>query len=796
MNQDNNIQATPAPDTTSDFLTLQELWTLIRERWYIVLGSVLLALTVATLYIMRTPPVYKRTASILVKDESKGKSLTGDISDAFGDLGLFQSNTNINNEMLSMRSPMLLQEVVKRLDLRSTYERPARLHKQLLYGATLPVRLRFLDLPEEESASCSMQVNTDGKVLLSQLKRSGEQVAVDQPIMLTLGGEAIQTPLGRVAAVADSIGTLATETNIEVSRSSLHDAVTSLEENLKVTLAEEKSTILSLSMLDRSKERADDILNMLVAVYNENWLADRNLSAVSASQFIDNRLGIIEKDLGVVDRNITNFKSQNLLPDIEAASTLFLNQASQVNSQIVELRSREQMARQIRSLLKSFDKTKLLPVNSFINNPALERQIAEYNELLLKRNNLVKSSSESNPLVEDLDHSLEELKRVIGGSLDNQLLSIETQLRSLQASEQKNIQRIAASPGQANYLMTEGRQQKVKEALYLFLLQKREENQLSQAFAANNTRLISLPTGSPIPAFPNKRNILLAAFVLGLIIPIGLIYLRKILDNKVRTREDLKGLSLPLIGEIPLSYKRRPLIDRFVKKNQEQSTGIVVESNSRNLINEAFRSARTNLEFVMKMGDKKVIMITSLVPSSGKSFTTTNLAKSLALKGKRMLVIDLDIRKAATSKLIGEPHIGITTYLGEMTDDYSSIIVRAALHESLDIIPVGSIPPNPTELLESERLVQLIGVLRAEYDYIFLDCPPVEIVADVDIISPLADLTLFVIRGGTIDRKDLKAVESFYLSGKYPHMTVLLNDTDLSQKRYGYGYGQQYGYIQ
>lgn len=796
MNKENNTLATATAQDTNDFLTLQELWSLIRERWYIVLGSICLALSIATFYIMRTPPIYKRVASVLIKDESKGKSLAGDIGDAFGDLGLFQSNTNINNEMLSMRSPMLLQEVVKRLDLRTIYEQPKGLHQQLLYDTSLPVRLQFLDISEEESVSCQMRLNTDGSIVLSQLQKNGEKIEEKQTFTLMLGGEAVSTPLGRISASADSIGAITKEMDIRVTRNSLHTAITDLEESIKVTLAEEKSTILSLSILDRSKERADDILNMLVSVYNENWLADRNLSAVSASQFIDNRLGIIEKDLGVVDRNITSFKSQNLLPDIETASTLFLNQASQVSSQIVELKSREQMARQIRNLLKDFDKTKLLPVNSFVNNPALEKQIAEFNELLLKRNNLVKSSSEANPLVEDFDHSLEELRRVIGGSLDNQLLSIETQLRSLQASEQKNIQRIAASPAQANYLMTEGRQQKVKEALYLFLLQKREENELSQAFAANNTRVIAKPTGSPIPAFPNKRNIFLAAFVLGLIIPIGLIYLRKILDDRVYSKEDIDSLSLPLIGELPLSYKRRPLIDRVIKPHQGQTTGIVVETNSRNLINEAFRSARTNLEFMMKKGDKKVIMTTSLVPSSGKSFTSTNLAKSLALKGKKALVIDLDIRKAATSKLIGEPHIGITTYLGEMTDDYRSIISAGALHENLDIIPVGSIPPNPTELLESERLAHLLTALRAGYDYIFLDCPPIEIVADVDIIAPLADLTLFVIRGGTIERRDLKVIEEYYHSGRYPHMTVLLNDINLSQKRYGYGYGLQYGYIQ
>lgn len=797
MNQDGlerpimGSQGTASED--GELITLQDFWTLIVDRWYFIGASVLLSLAIAMLYILCTPPVYNRTASILIKDESKGKSLAGDIGAAFGDLGLFQSNTNINNELLSMKSPTLLEEVVKRLDLRTSYEVANGLNKKLLYGSSMPVKVDFIDIEHDGSAECRLTMVSNDNARLSDFILHGDKISNAPDLSVPIDGKIVDTPLGRMRLTRDSLASSnELRESITVSCSSLYNATSSIEKSLKVSLAEEKSTILTLSVLDRSKERGDDILNTLIAVYNENWLADRNLSAVSASMFIDNRLGVIEKDLGQVDKNITNYKSQHLLPDVDAASALFMNQASQVNNQIVELKGREQMAKQMRNLLKNVDKSKLLPVNSFVNNPALEKQIAEFNDLLLKRNNLVKSSSETNPLVEDLDHSLEDLKRVIVGSLDNQLLSVETQLRGLQASEQKNIQRIAASPNQANYLLTEGRQQKVKEALYLFLLQKREENQLSQAFAANNTRVVTMPTGSPLPTLPNKRNILLAAFVLGLILPIGLIYLRKVLDTKIRGKEDLSSLSLPLLGEIPLSYKRRPIIDRF--KQRQTDTGIVVESNSRNLINEAFRSVRTNLEFMTKKGQKKVIMTTSLVPASGKSFTTTNLAKSFALKGAKVLVIDLDIRKAATSKLIGDPKAGVTTYLGEMVDDYNSLIVSGALHTLLDIIPVGSIPPNPTELLESERLATLINGLKERYDYIFLDCPPVEIVADVDIISPLADLTLFVIRVGNLERKDLKTIETLYTSNKYPNMTTLLNGSDISQKRYGYG--RNYGYIQ
>lgn len=784
----NNNTTKNVKEEIEESLSLTELWNLVVSRWYFVLISVILCLGVATLYILTTPPVYKRTAAILIKKDNKGKSLTKDINSSFSELGFLQMNTNINNELVSIKSPTLIEEVVNRLGIQTTYEQPTSFYnKKLLYGKNLPIQLRFLDVLDDSMVYCRMSWDRR-KVILSDFRKNGKEIE-EKVVELIANGKPVETPVGRVLAIRTTQHRTTPLSEVEVTRHTMYKAISALEKSINVTQEDEKSTILNLSILDRSKQRAEDILSTLIDVYNESWLLERNESAVNVSSFIEKRLGIIEQDLGKVDKNITAYQTENLVPNVEAASAVFLNQASEVNSKIVALKGRAQMAKQIRNLLKEADKSSLLPVNSFINNPALEKQIAEFNELLLKRNNLIKNSGEVNPLVEDLNHSLESLRRVIIASLDNQLLSVETELNNLYASERQNTQRIAESPQQANYIMSEGRQQKVKEALYLFLLQKKEENELSKAFSVSNTRTIASPQGSALPESPNKGNIYLAAFAIGLILPIGLIYAYEVLDNKVRSKEDVANMGIPLLGEIPQLRKTTPLIGRFIKDNIQSM--IVVEPNTNNLINEAFRITRTNLEFLAHKGEKRVIMATSLVPSSGKSFSVVNLAKSLTLKGAKVLIIDLDIRKAAISRIANKPRRGITDYLGEIIDEYQSIIYSDTIHKGLDMIPVGSLPPNPTELLDSDRLTKMVQELREVYDYIFLDCPPVGIVADADIIAHVADITLFVIRSGTIELKDLSIVEEIYKTNKYPNIALLLNSVNFTKKRYGHGYIQR-----
>lgn len=544
-------------------------------------------------------------------------------------------------------------------------------------------------------------------------------------------------------------------------------------------------------------QRAEDILNTVIAVYNENWIKDKNQIAVSTSMFINDRLGVIESELGHVDENISTFKSENLLPDVQAASQLYMTERSQAQSQILTLNTQLSMARYIRNYLTAASsRNQLLPANSGLESANIENQISEYNTLQLQRNNLVANSSEQNPLVVDMDESLRSMRRSIVSSVDNLITTLNTQIHSLEKSDQRATERIAANPSQAKYLLSVERQQKVKESLYLFLLQKREENELSQAFTAYNTRVITPPTGSMIPTAPVKKNILLVGFALGLLIPVVIVFLQETLNTRVRGKKDLENLSIPFVGEIPLygKIRRSGLFRKKVTPLTE--TRVVVKEGSRDVVNEAFRVLRTNLEFVSGENSKgQVILMTSFNPGSGKTFLTVNIAATLAIKGKRVLVIDGDLRRGSTSVYVGSPHHGLSNYLAGKVQRIEDVIVPASETVRFDVLPIGTIPPNPTELLAGERLQTLLTYFRTRYDYILIDCPPIEMVADTHIIGKYADRTIFVVRAGLLERSMLPELEVLYTEHKFKNMAVLLNGTEGNGSyRYGYRYGYHYGY--
>lgn len=412
--------------------------------------------------------------------------------------------------------------------------------------------------------------------------------------------------------------------------------------------------------------------------------------------------------------------------------------------------------------------------------------------MVLDRNRLIANSSEKNPLVKDLASSLQSIQNTIIQSVDNHIVSLNTQIRNIKQQEVVTTQQLASNPNQAKYLLSVERQQKVKEELYLYLLQKREENELSQAFTAYNTRVITAPRGSAFPTAPKKMNIALVAFVLGLLIPAVIIFMKENMNTKVRGRKDLENLSIPLIGEIPMCQSGEKKVS--LKKQPERKI-IVVQEGSRNVVNEAFRVLRTNLDFMIsKDANQKVLVVTSFNPGSGKSFIVMNIAISFAIKHKRVLVIDGDLRHGSISMYVDSPKKGLSDYLGNRVQNRQELVVQDKKYESLHIFPIGTVPPNPTELLEDGRLGKLIEELRSEYDYIFIDCPPIDIVADTQIIEKLADRTIFVLRAGLLDRSMLTDLETIYTEKRFKNLSMILNGTECAGGRYSYRYGYRYGY--
>ena len=778
------------PGQQDDFLRIQDLLYLCLARWKWFVLSLMVTIGVATVYLLRTPAVYTRTASVLIKEDSKGKSVSSDL-ESFSEFGLFQSGTNVNNELITFQSPALMTEVVKRLRLDMNYFVPGKFHRQVAYGLTLPVDVTINDLPENESAGFTLKIQPDGTLYLSDFIRNGTDL--DEKDVKGSLLDSITTPLGKIIIHTTPNYVKGEAYTLYVGKSSLYNAVNSCSSNLSVSLNSEKASVIDLSFKDNSTQRAEDVLSMLISVYNENWVKDKNQIAVSTSMFINERLGVIEQELGNVDEDISSYKSEHLLPDVQAASSMYMAQSSQTNAQILTLNNQLYMTRYIRNYLANdANRTQLLPANSGIESANIESQIAEYNKQLLQRNSLVANSSTENPLVVDMDQALASMRGAIIRSIDNQIVTLNSQIKSLRQTEQQTTSRIAANPTQAKYLLSVERQQKVKEALYLFLLQKREENELSQAFTAYNTRIVTPPHGSMLPTSPVHKNIFMVAFALGLLIPVVIIFMRENMNTRVRGRKDLENLTIPFIGEIPLFTRKKKGI---LGKKPQEVKAVVVKEGNRDIINEAFRVLRTNLEFMTgKDKTSNVIIMTSFNPGSGKSFLTMNIAMSLAIKGKKVLVIDGDLRHASASSYIDSPDKGLSDYLGGRIDNLDEIIVPDPKHKSMDILPVGTIPPNPTELLFDERLKQTIDTVREQYDYVLIDCPPVELVADTQIIEKLADRTIFVVRAGLLERSMLSELEKIYDEKKYKNMSLILNGTEGSGGRYGYCYGYRYGY--
>ena len=781
-----------------DFLNIQELLSLCLAKWKWFALSLILAVCCAVFYVLRTPPVYTRSASILIKEEGKGSgSLAGEFA-SFADMGVFSSGTNVYNELITIQSPALMWEVVKRLRLDVNYKEEGTFHDNTLYGESLPVRVNFLD--PDTKGSFELEVNAKGNATLTAFVVDGDKVQGNAKGNV---GDTLATPLGRlVVEYADAWK--GKDVNLKVGRTSVFGAASGCSAAFTASLNNKNATVIDMSYDDVSTRRAEDILNTLIAVYNENWVKDKNQIAVSTSRFIDERLKVIEQELGDVDSDISSYKSEHLIPDIAAATGMYMENANDASKQVLELNNQLYMARYIKSFIQNSDKLQLLPANSGVESSSLESLIGEFNENLLRRNRLVANSSEQNPLVVDLDRTLESMSSSILVSLDNVINSIQTRINSLQATERQNTARIQSNPSQAKYLISVERQQKVKEALYLFLLQKREENELSQAFTAYNTRIITPPTGSRLPKSPNRRMILLIALVMGMAVPFGIIYLIQITNTKVRGRKDLESLTIPFVGEVPLCGAEEDIKNwkkHLLKRHEEKRQLIVVKDGSRDVANEAFRVLRTNLEFMSaKDPEKNVFVFTSFNPGSGKSFLTLNLAISFAIKGRRILLIDGDLRHASTSAYVKYPSAGMSDFLSHKTDDWKANVVNDKDHPNLDILPVGKIPPNPTELLEDQRLAEIVKEARSMYDYVFFDCPPVDIVADTQIIGNYADRTMFIVRAGLFERAMLPELETLYTAKKYSNMSLILNGTDSgsgrygSRYRYGYRYGYKYGY--
>ena len=785
----------------SSGLNLKSIVALLLSKWYWFVLSLIVTLSAGALYILKTTPLYTRSASIMIKDESKGGNSSTSVD--MSEFGIASAKVNLENEINTLKSPALMAKVVDRLNLNDSYNIKEGFRYNPVYKHS-PVVFSVADSLGDFELSFNFRALPDHSVIIYDIVDNGKKVA---GTARTSFGDTIKLGKHKFSVIKPEWnGKEYLDKELHYSHSSEKLVAKGLASLLAAVVRSEKSSIIDISITRPSIGEADDILNAVIQVYNERWIEEKNQIAVSTSRFIDERLGVIEKELGNVDSDISSYKSEHQMPDIDAATSMYMSQSANAQSQIAEIANQRSVAELIRRQLNSEALDQTLPTNTGLINADIISLIGQYNTMVIERNRLLETSSENNPVIKDRTQALRTLKGTMLASIDSYIGTLRLQMSNLHQQQSVATSKISSTPNQQRYLLSVERQQKVKESLYLFLLQKREENELTQAFTAYNTSMMGEPDGLTVPTFPSRTNIMLIAFALGLAIPAVILLMREMLDTKIRGKRDLASLDIPYVGEIPSAIRKPRGLERL-KKNKTEQSAMVVEESSRNSINEAFRVLRTNLEYMVEPEDNSddnadrhnatVIVVTSSNAGSGKTFITGNLGKVLAIKGKKTLLIDLDIRKASLSKLVGRPDTGITEYLIGKTGIEEIIHTEAANTSGLDVIAVGTVPPNPSELLSSRRLDLLINTVKADYDYIILDCPPVEIVTDAKIINRLADITLFVVRAGLLEKDELSTIQEYYDQKRYKNMAILLNGTDINSgygyHRYGYHYGYHYG---
>lgn len=526
-----------------------------------------------------------------------------------------------------------------------------------------------------------------------------------------------------------------------------------------------KSTIIDLTYRDRSTGEAELVLNTILQVYDERWIEEKRRTILNTSHFIDSRLKVLQHDLDIVDDSIAQFKSRYGITNLDRVSDLYLQQQNASDSEILKLTNQKAMAEYIQSLLNdNSSEQQLLLVNSGLNNSVLDAQISQYNSSLMQLQNHLNYTSSQNPLILNQERELESLRSKIRTNLKNHIHTIDIQLQSLIDYNDEATAKVTSNPAQAKHLASIERERQVKESLYMYLLQKKEENEISMSYTTSNIQLLELPHGSGKPTSPKRAQVLMAAIFLGLLIPVTVLFLSAVLDEHVRDRYDIeRNGNIPFLCEIPLSEKKSILriVQRMLRLKPKENH-IVVAHGKDDAVNEAFRMLRTKLEELCDNNEKNCLafLITSNQQDAGNSFIAVNLSLTLAIGGKRVLLIDADLRKASTSQCLNAQQKGLSDYLNGQVDAVDPLLLHMKDYPTLDVLPAGTILPNPTELLGSKLFARLIETARSQYEMIIIDSPVASYIADAEIIKKHVDYSLFIVRAGLYLRRNLDELES------------------------------------
>ncbi len=784
-------------EQSEEQVNIQEIFFryLIHWPWFVV--SVIVCVACAWGYLRLTTPVYNITATVLIKDEKKGggASMSSEL-EKMGLDGFVSSSNNVDNEIEVLRSKSLAREVVNNLGLFVTYMDEDRFPKRDLYR-TSPVLVSLTPqeadkLPQTMEVGMSLQpvgtMDVQIRVGKKEYRKRFEKLPAVFP-----------TDEGTVAFFAnnDTLSPIRPESVIKERHITAYinrpfAVAKKYADFLSIVPTSKATSVVTVSLKNSNTQRGKDYIDKLLEMYNINANNDKNEVAQKTAEFIDERIGIISKELGSTEQDLENFKRSAGITDLSSEAQIALTGNAEYEKKRVENQTQINLVMDLQRYLQGTE-YEVLPSNVGLQDAGVAGAIDRYNEMVSERNRLLRTSTESNPAIVNLNASIRAMRGNIQTTLDATLKGLEITKADLVREAGRYSRRISDAPTQERQFVSIARQQEIKSGLYLMLLQKREENAITLAATANNAKIIDEALADDSPVSPKRLMIYLAALIFGIGIPVGIIYLIGLTKFKIEGCEDVEKLTLlPIVGDIPLA--------------DEKAGSIAVFENQNNLMSETFRNVRTSLQFMLENG-KNVILVTSTISGEGKSFISANLAISLSLLGKKVVIVGLDIRKPGLNKVfnISKKEHGITQFLTNPAINLMDLVQPSDINKNLYILPGGTVPPNPTELLARDGLEKAVETLKKNFDYVILDTAPIGMVTDTLLIGRVADLSVYVCRADYTRKAEFTLINELAENNKLPNLCIAINGVDLQKKKYGYyygygrygkyyGYGKRYGY--
>lgn len=772
-----------------DFATIYTV-LILNWKWFVL--SLIICMGAAHIYLRYATPIYQSAAKLLIKDDEGSRSSFkgGNSIMSATNLGIISNSNGIDNEMEILKSRTLAQQTVYDLKLYVNYRHEGKLKDHILYGdqeVNIDMDLEHL---KKLNAPMNLKITREGRnyhvtgsynVPIDNNTFNPEAVYIDKTfsaLPATIG-----TRVGVVRFTQNGNYMLRDGESLKATMIAPEIAAGKYVGNLNVTESSKTTTIVDLVLNDEIPQRAIDYLKQLAIVYNRQANEDKNEIAVRTEQFINQRLEKINAELGSTEGQLENYKKRNNMVELKMNATQAVANADQYAQKLSEANTQVALLDELtRYMNEPSNRHQPIPSNVGLSDASATSLINEYNKIALQRNQLLHSASENSPTVTPLTAQLDDLNSSIKRAMTQARAGLRIQRNSIAAQAGKYEGQINNTPEQERMLTQIGRQQEVKSGLYLMLLQKREENSISLAATADKGKLIDTPVFAG-KVTPKNYMIMLIALILGLAIPAGILFLLEFFRYKIEGHNDVAKLTdLPIIADVAIASERA-----------KTKADIVVHENKNNLMEEIFRSLRTNLQFLLKQHDK-VIMFTSTTSAEGKTFIASNVAISFALLGKKVVLVGLDIRKPRLAELFGidDHHHGITNLLVKDEVNWSDVkeqIIPSGINDKLDILMAGPVPPNPGELVTRESLDQTMEQLKEHYDYILIDTAPVGLVTDTLALGRISNATVYVCRADFTQKASFGLINSLSMEKKLPNMSIVLNGVDLSKKKYGYYYG-------